>query len=96
MRFAHDRHDGAIAVEEPVHIDVEHLSPCLDRIFPCRRVRSGDARRAYEHIDTAQSLGGRLRGTLDRVMIGHVERMRHDGDIELRARIRQRTLVTIP
>src|SRR5688572_30083928 len=54
------RHDGPVAVEEAVDVDIEYLSPLLDRILPERIVWAGDGGATDEDLDAAQELGGPL------------------------------------
>ena len=46
----HDRHDGAVAVEDPVEIDADHSLPFIDGILPGRAIGPRDAGRANGKI----------------------------------------------
>ncbi len=92
----HYRHDGAVAQEHAVHVDVEHALPVVDRILRERDVGTGDPGRAHEHVDATLRRRGGLRDALDRTGVRHVEREGDGIGAQRRLGGGERALVAIP
>jgi hypothetical protein len=93
---AHHRDDRAVAVEEAVDVDIEDLSPRIDRIVPGRRVGTGDSRRADEDVDATQCSLGPARRRLDRVDPRHVDQHRQRVGAHVRTRVDECRRVAVP
>src|ERR1700722_4461154 len=72
----HELRDKTIAVEEAVHVDVEHALPFVDRVLDDHGVLARHASRADENIDMAHLAGGGESRALDRAWIYNVDLIR--------------------
>jgi hypothetical protein len=95
-RLLHVRHDGTVAVEDAVQVDVHHAVPGVDRILGDGRVRPGDAGRGNQDIDAAHRTYGLPRCVAHRVGVGDIDGDRVCGAARACLHIAERAGVAIP
>src|SRR6185503_7128983 len=92
----HQRRQRPAAVKRAVEIDRQHVAPGLQRIFPGRHVRPGDAGIVDQNVDAAERLAGVVARALDLGVVGHVDRKSRNLTSERTAGLVRKRLVAVP
>src|SRR6218665_909805 len=93
----HVRNDRAVAMEQPVQVHVDHLSPLLDRIRCQRHSRARDSGAGDQHVDAAAQMSCRCLGrSLARGPVGHVDPDARGAGAELARGPVERFLADVP
>src|SRR5918993_5846115 len=74
----HRRHHCAVAIEQPVQVHIDHLTPGINGIFRDRGVRPRNTGARYEDVDAAENRESFIARPLDSLRVGDIDPYRCD------------------